>query len=161
MQVVESLFSGLSDSEQKIVLDMCVMRRVRKKEEIVSEGSAGRDLFIVVSGHLRVSTISSEGKEISFGVLGEKEYFGELSMLDGRRRSATVTISLPEVTSPTMSTFNPFESVPTNFAAKVIALFIPLGKIVPLAFSETVPPFVTLVKTTAASYVPAPLFVPR
>jgi CRP-like cAMP-binding protein len=48
-------------------------------------------MFIVVSGSLKVSVLSGEGKEISFVVLRQGDYFGELSMIDGRRRSATVT----------------------------------------------------------------------
>ncbi len=48
-------------------------------------------MFIVASGGLKVSVVSDEGKEISFVVLREGEHFGELSMIDGRRRSATVT----------------------------------------------------------------------
>jgi CRP-like cAMP-binding protein len=48
-------------------------------------------MFIVVSGSLKVSVLSAEGKEISFVVLRQGDYFGELSMIDGRRRSATVT----------------------------------------------------------------------
>ena len=48
-------------------------------------------MFIVDSGSLRVSVISGDGKEISFVVLRAGDYFGELSMIDGRRRSATVT----------------------------------------------------------------------
>jgi CRP-like cAMP-binding protein len=58
---------------------------------IVSQGSSGRDMFIVDSGSLKVSVISGDGKEISFVVLRAGDYFGELSMIDGRRRSATVT----------------------------------------------------------------------
>lgn len=48
-------------------------------------------MFIVVSGSLKVSVLSDEGKEISFVVLRQGDYFGELSLIDGRRRSATVT----------------------------------------------------------------------
>jgi len=48
-------------------------------------------MFIVVSGSLRVSVLSGEGKEISFVVLRRGDYFGELSLIDGRSRSATVT----------------------------------------------------------------------
>jgi len=48
-------------------------------------------MFIVESGSLKVSVLSGDGKEISFVVLGAGDYFGELSMIDGRRRSATVT----------------------------------------------------------------------
>lgn len=87
----ETLLSGLSELDQKIILDRCNRRSVRPRTVIVSQGSSGRDMFIVASGSLKVSVLSGEGKEISFVVLREGDYFGELSMIDGRRRSATVT----------------------------------------------------------------------
>lgn len=91
MKAVDPLLDGLSEPDRKIILDLCVPRKIRKRTEVVRQGEDGRDMFIVSSGHLRVSAISSDGKELSFGVLGENDYFGELSLLDGRRRSATVT----------------------------------------------------------------------
>jgi len=48
-------------------------------------------MYIVLSGSLKVSVLSDEGKEISFVVLRKDDYFGELSMIDGRKRSATVS----------------------------------------------------------------------
>lgn len=87
----ETLISGLSELDQKIILDRCKRCSVRPRTVIVSQGSSGRDMFIVDSGSLKVSVFSAEGKEISFVVLRAGDYFGELSMIDGRRRSATVT----------------------------------------------------------------------
>ncbi len=48
-------------------------------------------MYIVVSGSLKVSFLSGEGKEIAVVVLRPGDYFGELSLIDGRKRSATVT----------------------------------------------------------------------
>ena len=73
------------------MLACCTARKVNKKEVVISQGDRSRDMYFVLSGHLRVSAISEEGKEVSFGVLGEHAFFGELSLLDGRRRIATVT----------------------------------------------------------------------
>ncbi len=91
VQNSETLLSGLSEFDRKIIFDRCTRRSVRPRTVIVSQGSSGRDMFIVVSGSLKVSVLSGEGKEISFVVLRRGDYFGELSMIDGRRRSATVT----------------------------------------------------------------------
>jgi CRP-like cAMP-binding protein len=91
VQKRDTFLSDLSDTDQKIIFDLCKRRSVRPRTVIVSQGSSGRDMFIVVSGSLKVSVLSGEGKEISFVVLRQGDYFGELSMIDGRRRSATVT----------------------------------------------------------------------
>jgi len=87
----ETFLSDLSEVDRKVIFDRCTRRTVRPRTVIVSQGSRGRDMFIVVSGSLKVSVLSGEGKEISFVVLRQGDYFGELSMIDGRRRSATVT----------------------------------------------------------------------
>jgi len=91
MQTGKTLFSEFSEIDRANVLAQCVKRTVRRKEVVISQGGSGRELFFVLSGHLRVSVLSDEGKEISFDVLGKNDYFGELSLLDGRRRIATVT----------------------------------------------------------------------
>lgn len=91
MQNREYFLSDLSELDQKIIFDQCTQRSVRPRTVIVSQGSSGRDMFIVVSGSLKVSVLSAEGKEISFVVLRKGDYFGELSLIDGRKRSATVT----------------------------------------------------------------------
>ena len=91
MQNRETFLSDLSELDRKIIFDQCTRRSVKPRAVIVSQGSGGRDMFIVVSGSLKVSVLSGEGKEISFVVLRQGDYFGELSMIDGRRRSATVT----------------------------------------------------------------------
>lgn len=87
----DTFLSGLSKLDKEIILQQCTRRVVKPRTVIVSQGSTDRDMFIVASGGLKVSVVSDEGKEISFVVLREGEHFGELSMIDGRRRSATVT----------------------------------------------------------------------
>jgi len=90
MQNRDTLFSGMSELDQQNILDHCTRRIVRPRAVIVSQGGSGREMYFVVSGSLKVSVLSDEGKEISFVVLRPDDYFGELSMIDGRRRSATV-----------------------------------------------------------------------
>jgi CRP/FNR family cyclic AMP-dependent transcriptional regulator len=90
VQNIDTLFSGLSEVEQKHILERCAQRTVPPKTVIVSQGSGGRDMYIILAGSLKVSVLSAEGKEISFVVLRQNDYFGELSLIDGRRRSATV-----------------------------------------------------------------------
>lgn len=91
MQTGITLFPEFSEIDRNNILGQCVQRMAQKKEVVINQGASGRELFFVVSGHLRVSALSDDGKEISFGVLSQDDFFGELSLLDGRRRSATIT----------------------------------------------------------------------
>lgn len=65
--------------------------RAKRKQVIVNQGGIDRDMYIVEAGRLRISTVSEEGKEVGFGVLEAGDTFGEMAMLDGEARSATVT----------------------------------------------------------------------
>ena len=54
-------------------------------------------MCIVLRGGVKVSAISADGKEIIFDLLSEGDFFGELSLLDGKPRTATVTTLVPSV----------------------------------------------------------------
>ena len=86
-----SFFSDLAPGDRLTIRDRCARRKVRKKEVIVRQGSHDREMYIVESGRLRISAVSEEGKEVGFGMLEPGDTFGEMAMLDGEERSATVT----------------------------------------------------------------------
>ena len=57
---------------------------------IITEGSGGDTLFVLNRGAAKVTRESEEGREVIFAFLREGDIFGELSILDGRDRSANV-----------------------------------------------------------------------
>ena len=57
---------------------------------IIAEGSSGDTLFVLSRGAAKVTRESEEGREVILAFLKEGEFFGELSILDGRERSANV-----------------------------------------------------------------------
>ena len=66
-----------------------------KAEVIFEEGSQGAEMFVVVSGKVRLST-KSLGHEVTIATLGPGEFFGEMSLIDGAPRSATATADAEE-----------------------------------------------------------------
>jgi len=54
-------------------------------ETVITQGELGESLYLIVEGQVEVL---QDGKQIA--KLGENEYFGEMSILDGEPRSATV-----------------------------------------------------------------------
>ncbi len=72
------------------------MRRYRKGTILIQEGDVGETLFIVIEGRVKVYCVDSNDKEITFGVFGAAEYFGEMA-LDGGPRSASVITLEPTV----------------------------------------------------------------
>ena len=57
---------------------------------ILFEDDPGDSLFVVRDGRVKVVLIGEDGREVILGVLGVGEYFGELSLIDDRPRSAHV-----------------------------------------------------------------------
>jgi len=57
---------------------------------IVAQDEPGDSMFILVSGRVRVALFGESGRELTLGELHAGEYFGEMSLIDNRPRSANV-----------------------------------------------------------------------
>lgn len=60
-------------------------------QNIFSRGDPGIDLHIVIKGRVRLSVLTSDGRELSFAHVEPPSIFGELAVFDGRPRSADAT----------------------------------------------------------------------
>lgn len=85
------LFSGVPREQLASLLTLVKPLKVKAGEKVVREGEAGDSLFLVVAGSLRVATRGEGGDEIALAALGAGDFFGEVSLLTGRPRTATVT----------------------------------------------------------------------
>jgi CRP-like cAMP-binding protein len=65
-------------------------RTYRRGQVIVHEGDPGDSLYVLESGRVKVLSYAGSGRETIFDILGPGECFGELSLIDGQPRSATV-----------------------------------------------------------------------
>ena len=55
---------------------------------IFARGSPGRSMMAVLAGGVRISTTSSNGREVVLAILNAGEIFGEMALLDGGERTA-------------------------------------------------------------------------
>ena len=87
------LFSELDDDTLIKLSKTGSIKSYGKDSIILSESDAGSALFVLVSGKVKISRISSEesGKEVILSILNPSDFFGEMALLDGLSRSATVT----------------------------------------------------------------------
>ncbi len=89
----QALFSSLEPMQ----LDHLALgsRRIRfgRGERIISQGEAGNSMFILVSGKAEVQ-VERDGRSQAVGTLVAGECFGEMSLLTGEPRSATVLATL-------------------------------------------------------------------
>ncbi len=61
------------------------------EQVVVKEGTPGDRLYVVTRGVLMVTTASPSGDEVRVGTLNVGDFFGEVALLTGRPRAATVT----------------------------------------------------------------------
>lgn len=98
-----SLFSGCSQSELKELAKITTEMDASAGTVLCREGGAGHTCFIVVDGEAKVTI---DGEEV--GTVGPGGFFGEMALLDGGPRVATVTAAtdmrLLELSRPEFST---------------------------------------------------------
>ena len=83
-----ALFSSLSDGERAALLAVAKPVRYAAGEAIVRQGEAGMSLFVVVRGEASVTLAATEGEVAR---LRSGDLFGEMSLLTGEPRTATVS----------------------------------------------------------------------
>jgi CRP/FNR family cyclic AMP-dependent transcriptional regulator len=84
------IFRNFSDSNLKQVINNFRTISVKKGEDIVFRSDEGTDLYIVLKGKVKVSLVGAEGNEFVLTTFNEGDFFGEMSLIDGRSRSANV-----------------------------------------------------------------------
>lgn len=84
------LFRELDRASVRGFAELTREQKFAKGAMIVSEGDPGDALFVVRSGEVKVILIGEDGREVILDVLGVGDHFGELSLIDGRPRSAHV-----------------------------------------------------------------------
>ena len=80
------LFAGMDRRQSEQIARLLKERRFAKGETVIMEGSGGAAFFIIESGEANVSS-----KGVNLATLGRGQYFGEVALIDGGPRSATVT----------------------------------------------------------------------
>ena len=85
------LFRGLPPATLERMAALATQRGYRRGEIVFSAGDAGDALFGVVSGRIRISAGSAEGREIFLNIMEPGDSFGEIALLDGGTRTATAT----------------------------------------------------------------------
>jgi len=84
------MFQSLGESDLDALAGVARQITAERGELIVSQGSAGESLYIVARGQIRVYLSDETGKEIILGLEGPGAIFGEIAVLDGQPRSASV-----------------------------------------------------------------------
>jgi len=87
------LFADLDDADLESLIAVATRRKFSKDAVIFFEHDPGDSLFMILSGRVKVTILSDDGREIILSVLGENDLFGEMSLLDNEPRSATAIVT--------------------------------------------------------------------
>ena len=84
------IFSDLSPSDLNKIAERMVLRTFSKGQMILLEDDLGQTFFVIAGGSVKITRLSDDGREVILAMLGEADFFGEMSLLDGAGRSANV-----------------------------------------------------------------------
>ncbi|MGQ9661786.1 MAG: cyclic nucleotide-binding domain-containing protein [Kiritimatiellia bacterium] len=85
------LFKPLSPEEREFLVQELRDETYAAGEILLRQGDEGHSFYLLLSGTVRVSIKGESGAEVSLARLGRGDFFGEMSLLTGEKRSATVT----------------------------------------------------------------------
>lgn len=89
------LFQGLSEEGLSRLAEQSWTRNYPEGQVLTSEGDPGDTLLIVESGEVRISRYTPSGQEVVLAIVEAPDAIGELALIDGVARSATVTAQSP------------------------------------------------------------------
>ena len=89
------LFEGFSQQELVAVIRGLKLLTFAPGDILVAEGGPGDSLFILASGSVKAFVRNPKGQYVKVNELGEGAFFGEIAVLTGKPRTATITAASP------------------------------------------------------------------
>jgi len=84
------IFSDMSEEALETLAGMVRYRRFPRGAFIVGQHETGSSMYLLISGRVKVSLASPDGKELVLSYLEAPTHFGEMSLVDAKPRSADV-----------------------------------------------------------------------
>lgn len=84
------LFKPLTREDRRIIADSCITATYQADDIVIRKGDTDNSLFVIVSGVVSVMDADGRGILVELARLSSKDCFGEMSLLTGEPRSATV-----------------------------------------------------------------------
>lgn len=85
------IFADLAEETLNKIALLGKRKSYEKDSVILLENDSGSALFVIISGKVKVSRVSDDGREVILSILADSDFFGEMAILDGLSRSANVT----------------------------------------------------------------------
>jgi CRP/FNR family cyclic AMP-dependent transcriptional regulator len=86
----QSLFQDLPDKTLANLQPFVRLQEFEKRAVVLQKGGRGDSLLLLIAGRLQVMSISESGKDVGISFIEQGNHFGEISLIDGGSRSASV-----------------------------------------------------------------------
>jgi len=86
------LFASLDDEAAKDLRNLISDRVVPQNTRLFRQGDKGDAMYLIESGRVRISIRDDESQEVTLAELAQGDFFGEMSIIDGRQRSADAQV---------------------------------------------------------------------
>jgi CRP-like cAMP-binding protein len=93
--VASPLFSDFSQEELLAVIHALELQTFEPGDIIISEGEPGDSLFVLATGTVKAFVKNPEGRHVKVRDMSDGAFFGEISVLTGKPRTATVIAATP------------------------------------------------------------------
>jgi CRP-like cAMP-binding protein len=97
-----AIFGPLAQADRLAVAGQMLKAELQPGQIVFARGDAGRNVYLVVSGSVRLSVFSADGRLLSFKHANAGDIFGEIAALDGGRRTADA-VALTRVVAMTLT----------------------------------------------------------
>lgn len=84
------LLDGLTHAELEALARQCRWGRYDAEQRVISREAPDSDVYLIVSGCVRIAAFSASGRQVMFGEKKSGEWFGDFAAIDGKARSADV-----------------------------------------------------------------------
>lgn len=82
------LFGSLDDEAAKDLRNLLSDQIVPQNTRLFKQGDKGDAMYLIESGRVRISLRDDDKQEVTLAELAQGDFFGEMSIIDGRQRSA-------------------------------------------------------------------------
>ena len=115
------IFQELSQEELAHLSGFAQTKIYKPRETIVEKGDSATEFFVLLRGRAKVGAPGADGSHAAINVMGPGEVFGEIAILDGQPRSATVTtLEECEMAVVNKAAFNDLLTASPSIAVKLL-----------------------------------------
>ena len=86
------LFASLDDDAARDLRNLLSEKTVPQNTRLFRQGDTGDAMYLIESGRVRISLRDADKQEVTLAELAQGDFFGEMSIIDGRQRSADAQV---------------------------------------------------------------------